>query len=128
MFFVVPSMVSMRTKRFAKIRKFTVARNFAKIKKQNEAKFREKCKIREFREIAKKNLVEFSALISEVSLCHINNFSFFTLINVWWREFDFTSYLFKFLSSHFRIIFFGFSRANEMRKWSEMVVKKKFAK
>ena len=36
--------------------------------------------------------------IFEVLLCHINNFSSFTLTNVWWREFDFSSYLFKFLS------------------------------
>ena len=36
--------------------------------------------------------------IFEVLLCHINNFSSFTLINVWWREFDFSSYLLKFLS------------------------------
>ena len=35
--------------------------------------------------------------IFEVLLCHINNFSSFTLINIWWREFDFISYLFKFL-------------------------------
>ena len=34
--------------------------------------------------------------IFEVLLCHKNNFSSFTLINVWWREVDFTSYLFKF--------------------------------
>ena len=30
--------------------------------------------------------------------CHNNNFSSFTSINVWWREFDFSSYLLKFLS------------------------------
>ena len=36
--------------------------------------------------------------IFEVLLCHINNFSSFTLINVWWREFDFSGYLLKFLS------------------------------
>ena len=36
--------------------------------------------------------------IFEVLLCHINNFSSYTLINVWWREFDFSNYLFKFLS------------------------------
>ena len=35
--------------------------------------------------------------IFKVLLCHINNFSYFTLINTWWREFDFSSYLFKFL-------------------------------
>ena len=33
--------------------------------------------------------------------CHINNFSYFTLINVWWREFDFSSYLFKFVSPQY---------------------------
>ena len=36
--------------------------------------------------------------IFEVVLCHINNFSSLTLINVWWKELDFSSYLFKFLS------------------------------
>ena len=36
--------------------------------------------------------------IFEVLLCLINNFSSFTLIYVWWREFDFSSYLFKSLS------------------------------
>ena len=36
--------------------------------------------------------------IFEVLSCHINNFSSFTLINVWWREFDFSIYLNKFLS------------------------------
>ena len=37
--------------------------------------------------------------VIEVLLClFINNFSYFTLKNVWWREFDFSSYLFKFLS------------------------------
>ena len=35
--------------------------------------------------------------IFEVLLCHINNFSSFTVINVW-REFDFFSHLFQFLS------------------------------
>ena len=38
--------------------------------------------------------------IFEVLLCHINNFSSFTLLNVLWREFDFSNYLFKFLSIH----------------------------
>ena len=43
----------------------------------------------------------YSALIAEyyvtyVLFCHINNFFSFTLINVWWRESDFTRYLFKF--------------------------------
>jgi len=48
----------------------------------------------------------FDRSIFQVLLCrHINNFSSFT--NVWWREFDFIRYLFKFLSSstNFRIIF-----------------------
>ena len=34
----------------------------------------------------------------EFLLCHMNNFFSFTLINVWWREFNFPNYLFKFLS------------------------------
>ena len=38
--------------------------------------------------------------IFEVLLCHLNKSSFFTFINVWWREFDFISYLFKFLPVH----------------------------
>ena len=54
-------------------------------------------------------LVEFSALIAQyLKICHKNNFSSITWINVWWREFDSTSYLFKFLSvrtRNFRIIF-----------------------
>ena len=49
---------------------------------KNEAKFYEK---------------KIFSEIFEVLLCHINSFSFFTLINVWWREFDLVSYLFKFL-------------------------------
>ena len=36
--------------------------------------------------------------IFEILLCQNNNLSSFTVINVWWREFDFSSYLFKFLS------------------------------
>ena len=36
--------------------------------------------------------------IFKVLICHKNNFSSITWINVWWREFDSTSYLFKFLS------------------------------
>ena len=45
-----------------------------------------------------KELVEFCSdiLLFKVLLCHINNFSFFTLINVWWREYDFNSYRLKF--------------------------------
>ena len=35
--------------------------------------------------------------IFEVLLFHINNFFSFTFRNVWWREFDFSIYLFKFL-------------------------------
>ena len=46
--------------------------------------------------------------IFKVLSCHKSNFSSITLLNVWWREFDSTSYLFKFLSvrtRNFRIIF-----------------------
>ena len=51
--------------------------------------------------IAQKNsgILCSDSSIFEVLLCHINNFSSVTLINVWWREFDFTSYLLKFLSA-----------------------------
>ena len=39
------------------------------------------------------------SLIAEKNLLFIEtHFSSFSLINVWWREFDFSSYLFKFLS------------------------------
>ena len=47
--------------------------------------------------------MEFSTLRTfEVLLCHINNFFCFTLINVLWRDFDFSSYLSEFLSAHVR--------------------------
>ena len=53
--------------------------------------------------IAQKNLWNSPCIlcsIFEVLLCHLNKSSFFTFINVWWREFDFISYLFKFLPVH----------------------------
>ena len=61
------------------------------IRVSRECTFREKCE----------NFRAHITSIFEVLLCHINYFSPFTLKNVWRRDFDFISYLFKFLSVFF---------------------------
>ena len=112
------------------MRKFSVAfrklfREISHFYRENKAKFREdifaKCEhfvktmsLTAATNNCRKELVEFCYDISwfEVLLCHMNNFSSFTLINVWWREFDFNSYRFKFfyVSHFFQEIFAIFSQ------------------
>ena len=112
------------------MRKFSVAfrklfREISHFYRENKAKFREdifaKCEhfvktmsLTAATNNCRKELVEFCSDSSwfEVLLCHMNNFSSFTLINVWWREFDFNSYRFKFfyVSHFFQEIFAIFSQ------------------
>ena len=133
------------------MRKFSVAfrklfREISHFYRENKAKFREdifaKCEhfvktmsLTAATNNCRKELVEFCYDISwfEVLLCHMNNFSSFTLIIVWichlfLKILDFWGFFvaqFQFFSPNFCIIFLftWFSRAKEMRKWSELVAK-----
>ena len=87
------------SKRFAKkMRKFSVAfRKLFRVISHSYAKINEAKTKWNFVKIffAKfENLVNFFCAKCE----NLNNFFSFTLIIFWWREFDFTSYLLKFLS------------------------------
>ena len=94
----------------AKINKAKTQHFFSRICK-NICEKNKFCEMRKFCSERTFGILCSDSSIFEVLLCHINNFSFFTLINVWWREFNFNSSLFKLLSSHFCIIVFAkFSR------------------
>ena len=102
--------------------------------KQKRNKISQKCEMRKFCEyheyyscnnwLLKRTcgILNSGSSIFEVRI----SFIIIYLINVWWREFYFTSYLFKFMSVSpqyirfslkFRIFYF----AKELRKWSEIV-------
>ena len=84
--------------------KFSQQKNFAKIRNAKISWIKKFPVLYLLQLIVQKKIVKFSALTAQYLkfIFHIKNFSSFTLINVWWRKFDFSTYIFKFLSVHIR--------------------------